>query len=239
MYKYSNKLILKHTQCLKRACYTKVVLEITTYLVIGINKTATCKLSFAYTCCTNLEILMDNWQEIKTSGGLWVQKHNFWLFGTLTCFEQRNSIKGEDLRQKQFRLLFNKLDRELLKRKYTNTDLIKDTKLKEKYNKLQTRKREQANFRIERLFYDELGKQRDFQHAHFYIKGTAKDENAKKLETQLIKDTLTENWKNLGTIELRDNDNTLHATSYCYKETDTQANIGTFNHIISTVTPPQ
>ena len=49
----------------------------------------------------------------------------------------------------------------------------------------------------------------------------------------------TENWKNFGTIELRDNDNTLHATSYCYKEKDTQANIGTFNHIISTVTPPQ
>ena len=210
-----------------------------THLVICINKTATCKLSFAYTCCTNLEILMDNWQEIKTSGGLWVQKHNFWLFGTLTCFEQRNSIMGEDLRLKQFRLLFNKLDRKLLERKYTNTDLIKDKKLKEKYKKKQTRKRKTANYRLERFFYEELGKERDFKHAHFYIKGTAKDENAKKLETQLIKDTLTENWKNFGTIELRDNDNTLHATSYCYKEKDTQANIGTFNHIISTVTPPQ
>ena len=182
---------------------------------------------------------MAYWQEIKTSGGLWVQKHNFWLFGTLTCFEQRNSIEGEDLRQKQFRLLFNKLDRELLKRKYTNTDFIKEKKLKEKYNKLQTRKREQANFRIERLFYDELGKQRDFRHAHFYIKGTAKNEEFKKTQTQLIKDTLAKNWKDFGTIELRDNDNTLYATSYCYKETDTQANIGTFNHIISTLTSPQ
>ena len=71
---------------------------------------------------------MAYWQKIKTSGGLWVQKHNFWLFGTLTCFEQRNCIIGEDLRQKQFRLLFNKLDRELLKRKYTNTDFIKEKK---------------------------------------------------------------------------------------------------------------
>ena len=115
----------------------------------------------------------------------------------------------------------------------------KTKKLKEKYKKRQTRKRKTASFRLERLFYEELGKERDFRHAHFYIKGTAKDENAKKLETQLIKDTLTENWKNFGTIELRDNDNTLHATSYCYKEKDTQANIGTFNHIISTVTPPQ
>ena len=182
---------------------------------------------------------MSNWQEIKTSGGLWLQKQNFWLFGTLTCFEQRKSFEGEDLRQKHYRLLFNKLDRQLLKKKYTNTDLIKDKKLKEKYNKLQTRKREQANFRIERLFYDELGKQRDFRHAHFYIKGTAKDEDAKKLKTEIIKNTLAKNWNEFGTIELRDNDNTLHATSYCYKETDTQANIGTFNHIISTVTPPQ
>ena len=182
---------------------------------------------------------MSYWHDIKTSGGLWVQKHNFWLFGTLTCFEQRNNIEGEDLRQKQFRLLFNKLDRELLKRKYTNTDFIKEKKLKEKYNKLQTRKRKTANFRIERFVYEELGKERDFKHAHFYIKGTAKDEKFKKLQTQLIKDTLTENWKRFGTIELQDNDNTLHATSYCYKETDTQANIGTFNHIISTVTPPQ
>ena len=182
---------------------------------------------------------MSYWHDIKTSGGLWVQKHNFWLFGTLTCFEQRHSIEGEDLRQRQYSLLFNKLDRKLLERKYTNTDLIKDKKLKEKYKKKQTRKRKTANYRLERLFYNELGKERDFKHAHFYIKGTAKDENAKKLETQLIKDTLTENWKNLGTIELRDNDNTLHATSYCYKEIDTQANIGTFNHIISTVTPSQ
>ena len=117
--------------------------------------------------------------------------------------------------------------------------MIKDKKLKTKYHKLQTRKRKTASFRIERLFYDELGKERDYKHAHFYFKGTAKDENAKKLETQLIKDTLAKNWNKFGTIELRDNDNTLHATSYCYKETDTQANIGTFNHIISTVTPPQ
>ena len=182
---------------------------------------------------------MSNWQEIKTSGGLWLQKQNFWLFGTLTCFEQRKSFEGEDLRQKQYRLLFNKLDRQLLKRKYTNTDLIKDKKLKEKYNKLQLRKRKTASFRIERLFYDELGKERDFKHAHFYIKGTAKDEDAKKLKTEIIKNTLAKNWNEFGTIELRDNDNTLHATSYCYKETDTQANIGTFNHIISTVTPPQ
>ena len=108
-----------------------------------------------------------------------------------------------------------------------------------KYKKRQTRKRKTANFRLERLFYEELGKERDFKHAHFYIKGTAKDENAKKLQIQLIKDTLTKNWKEFGTIELRDNDNTLHATSYCYKEIDTQANIGTFNHIISTVTPSQ
>ena len=111
--------------------------------------------------------------------------------------------------------------------------------LKEKYKKRQNRKRKSASFRLERLFYEELGKERDFKHAHFYIKGTAKDENAKELEKQLIKDTLTENWKEFGTIQLRDNDNTLYASSYCYKETDTQANIGTFNHIISTVTPPQ
>ena len=182
---------------------------------------------------------MANWQEIKTNGGLWLQKQNFWLFGTLTCFEQRKSFEGEDLRQIQYSLLFNKLDRKLLKRKYTNTDLIKDKKLKEKYKKRQNRKRKTASFRLERLFYEELGKERDFKHAHFYIKGTAKDENAKELEKQLIKDTLTENWKEFGTIELQDNDNTLYASSYCYKETDTQANIGTFNHIISTVTPPQ
>ena len=182
---------------------------------------------------------MANWQEIKTNGGLWLQKQNFWLFGTLTCFEQKNGIVYDSARQKQYSLLFNKLDRELLKRKYTNTVLIKDKKLKEKYNKLQTRKREQANFRIERFVYEELGKERDYKHAHFYIKGTAKDENAKKLETQLIKDTLAKNWNEFGTIELRDNDNTLYASSYCYKETDTQANIGTFNYIISTVTPTQ
>ena len=35
-------------------------------------------------------------------------------------------------------------------------------------------------------------------------------------------------------VELRDNDNTLHATSYCYKEKDS-----TFNYICSTITPPQ
>jgi hypothetical protein len=174
---------------------------------------------------------MSNWQEIKTSGGLWLQKQNFWLFGTLTCFEQRKSFEGEDLRQKQYRLLFNKLDRQLLKRKYTNTDLIKDKKLKEKYNKLQTRKREQANFRIERFVYEELGKERDFKHAHFYIKGKAENENLKKLQMQLIKDTLFENWKDFGTIDFRDNDNTLYASSYCYKETDS-----TFNYTCSTIT---
>ena len=115
---------------------------------------------------------MSNWQEIKTSGGLWVQKHSFWLFGTLTCFEQRKSFEGEDLRQKQYRLLFNTLDRQLLKRKYTNTDLIKDT--------------------------------------------------------------LAKNWQEFGTIKLRDNDNSQHASSYCYKEKDS-----TFNYICSTVTPTQ
>ena len=59
-------------------------------------------------------------------------------------FEQRKSFEGEDLRQKQYRLLFNTLDRQLLKRKYTNTDLIKDKKLRTKYHKLQTRKRKDA-----------------------------------------------------------------------------------------------
>ena len=175
---------------------------------------------------------MANWQEIKTNGDLWVQNNNFWLFGTLTCFEQRNSIEGEDLRQKQYRLLFNKLDRELLGRKYTNTDLKKDKKLKEKYNKAQNRERKSANYRLERFVYNELGKERDYKHSHFYIKGTAKNKNLKKLQIQLIKDTLTKNWEQFGTIKLRYNDNTLYASSYCYKETDS-----TFNYTCSTITP--
>ena len=69
--------------------FSTVVVKITTYLVIGINKTVTYKLSFACTCCTNLELLMANWQEIKTNGGLRLQKHNFWLASALTCFEQK------------------------------------------------------------------------------------------------------------------------------------------------------
>ncbi len=177
---------------------------------------------------------MANWQEIKTNGGLWLQKQNFWLFGTLTCFEQKNGIVYDSARQKQYSLLFNKLDRELLKRKYTNTDLIKDKKLKTKYHKLQTRKRKTANDRLDRFVYEELGKERDYKHAHFYIKGTAKEKKLKKLQTQLIKDTLAKNWQEFGTIKLRDNDNSQHATSYCYKEKDS-----TFNYICSTITPPQ
>ena len=65
--------------------------------------------------------------------------------------------------------MFIKLDREFLKRKYRNTDLIKDKKLKIKYHKLQTRKRKTANDRLDRFVYKELGKERDFKHAHFYI----------------------------------------------------------------------
>ena len=41
---------------------------------------------------------MANWQEIRTNGGVWLKKENFWLFATLTCFEQRKSFEGEDLR---------------------------------------------------------------------------------------------------------------------------------------------
>ena len=83
-----------------------------------------------------------------------------------------------------------------------------------------------------RFVYEELVKERDFKHAHFYIKSTAKNEGFKKLQTQLIKNILTKTWKDFGTIEYRDNDKTLNASSYYYKETDS-----TFNYICSTITP--
>ena len=117
-----------------------------------------------------MDILWD--EKLRKEGAKWVQKDNFWLFGTLTFYEQRKGIAFEDERQRQLRFLFNALDRNLLPRRFTHTHLKKDRKLKECYNKRQYRARHKAKFRLERVVYDELGKGRHLSHAHFFIKGT-------------------------------------------------------------------
>ncbi|MDG1408744.1 MAG: hypothetical protein P8Q50_13255 [Octadecabacter sp.] len=159
------------------------------------------------------------WDEkLRKEGASWVQKDNFWLFGTLTFYEQRKGIAFEDERQRQLRFLFNALDRNLLPRRFTHTHLKKDRKLKECYNKRQHRERHKATFRLERVVFDELGKGRHLSHAHFFIKGTKTGYKWRNLQTQLITDFIEEHWLRFGTLDIRKHDNTRKITGYGYKE---------------------
>jgi len=174
----------------------------------------------------------------KHTGALWVQQQGFWLFGTITFFEQGKGLMAEDRRNKQMQFLFNATDHDLLRRKHMSTDLKKHdrrkgNKLKQNCGKPQVRERFVANRRLERLVYDELGRNRDFPHAHFFIKGTARNQQLRRLQERLIKDTMTEIWSRFGTIDFRLNANSTWQTGYGYKEENQQANIGTFNHSCS------
>lgn len=191
--------------------------------------------------------------ELQYNGASWVQNQHFWLMGTISFFEQRKGIVFEDERQKQLRFLFNALDRELLPRKYTHTDIKKPQKtLKEAYHKQQVRQRHKANVRLERVVYDETGANRDYSHAHFFIKGTTNNWRLRGIQTELIKDKMKELWQQkntpFGTIDFKTNSNSLHQTGYGYKEdkTDLQkqlrhknkttqltTNTGTFNNTCS------
>ena len=51
--------------------------------------------------------------KLREFGARWVQSDEFWLFGTLTFYEQRKGIVFEDERQRQLRFLFNTFDRNL------------------------------------------------------------------------------------------------------------------------------
>lgn len=161
-------------------------------------------------------------KKLREFGARWVQSDEFWLFGTLTFFEQRKGIVFEDERQRQLRFLFNALDRELLPRKLTHTDLKKDTKLKEGYHKRQDRERHKAKYRLERVVYDELGRDRNLSHAHFFIKGTTKNWRLKGIQEELIKTTITELWQNhytrFGTLEIKTHNNSKRIAGYGYKE---------------------
>lgn len=171
-------------------------------------------------------------KELQANGASWVQNQHFWLMGSISFYEQRKGSVFEDARQKQLRFLFNALDRELLPRKFTHTDVKKNKKLKEAYNKRQDRERHNAKFRLERVVYDETGANRDFPHVHFFIKGIAKRGRLKCVQTELIKNTMTELWQHhytkFGTIDFKPNSNSLWQTGYGYKE-DT----GTFNNTCS------
>lgn len=176
--------------------------------------------------------------QTKDAGASWVQSNNFWLMGTVTFYEQRKGIVFADERQKQMQYLFNATDRQLLPRKYTHTDLDrydrrKGNTLKEKYHKQQNRRRHTATRRLERVVYNELGRTRDFPHAHFFIKGTANNYRLRRLQEQLIQNTMTELWERFGTIDFKANSNTRRQAGYGYKEQSTQATTGTFNHICS------
>lgn len=174
----------------------------------------------------------------KQTGALWVQQQDFWLFGTITFFEQGKGFVAEDRRNKQMQYLFNATDRDLLRRKHTHTDVKKHdrrkgNKLKEQCHKQQVRERFIANRRLERLVFDELGRNRDFPHAHFFIKGTARRQQLRQLQERLITDTMTEIWSRFGTIDFRPNSNSTWQAGYGYKEENHQAEIGTFNHSCS------
>ncbi|MEP3892400.1 MAG: hypothetical protein ABJN52_00125 [Litorimonas sp.] len=174
----------------------------------------------------------------KQTGALWVQQQEFWLFGTITFFEQGKGFVAEDRRSKQMQYLFNATDRDLLRRKHTHTDLKrhdrrKGNKLKQQCHKQQVRDRYAANRRLERLVYDESGRNRDFPHAHFFIKGTARKLGLRQLQELLITNSMTDIWSRFGTIDFRANSNSVWQTGYGYKEENKQAEIGTFNHSCS------
>ena len=100
--------------------------------------------------------------------------------------------------------------------------------------------------------YDETGADRDYSHAHFFIKGTTNNWRLRGIQTELIKDKMKELWQQkyttFGTIDFKTNSNSLHQTGYGYKEdkTDLQkqlrhkkkttqltTNTGTFNNTCS------
>ena len=112
-------------------------------------------------------------------------------------------------------------------------DRLKGNTLKEKYHKQQNRRRHTATRRLERVVYNELGRTRDYPHAHFFIKGTANNYRLRRLQEQLIQNTMTELWERFGTIDFKANSNTRRQAGYGYKEQSTQATTGTFNHICS------
>jgi hypothetical protein len=176
--------------------------------------------------------------EQKQTGALWVQQQGFWLFGTITFFEQGKNFVAEDRRNKQMQYLFNATDRDLLRRKHTHTDLKqhdrrKGNMLKEQCDKQQVRDRFSANRRLERLVYDELGRNRDFAHAHFFIKGTARKQQLRQVQELLITNSMTDIWSRFGTLDFRANSNSTWQTGYGYKEENRHAEIGTFNHSCS------
>ena len=105
--------------------------------------------------------------------------------------------------------------------------------MKEAYHKQQVRQRHKANVRLERVVYDETGANRDYSHAHFFIKGTTGNYRLRLIQEQLIVDTMTEAWERFGTIDFKANSNSLRQTGYGYKEKNTQANTGTFNNTCS------
>ena len=156
--------------------------------------------------------------KLREFGARWVQSDEFWLFGTLTFYEQRKGIVFEDERQRQLRFLFNALDRNLLPRRLTHTDLKKDTKLKEGYHKRQNRERHKATYRLERVVYDELGRDRNLSHVHFYIKGTKTGYKWRHIQTKLITDFIEEHWQRFGTLEIKEHDNSKRIAGYGYKE---------------------
>ena len=49
-----------------------------------------------------------------------------------------------------------------------------------------------ATMRLERVVFDELGKLRDFSHAHFFIKGTTDNYKLRLIQEHFIKETMTE-----------------------------------------------
>ena len=157
-------------------------------------------------------------KKLREFGARWVQNDEFWLFGTLTFYEQRKGIVFEDERQRQLRFLFNTLDRNLLPRRLTHTDLKKDTKLKEGYHKRQNRERHKATYRLERVVYDELGRGRNLSHVHFYIKGTKTGYQWRNIQTKLITDFIEEEWQRFGTIKIKEHDNRERIAGYGYKE---------------------
>jgi hypothetical protein len=152
----------------------------------------------------------DNWiaQKIKEEGRLWVMKQNFWLFGT--ALYRDGSLVNLQKASRNARKFFNRLDRQILKRKELN-----------------------AGVRLPRLVFFESGRQRINGHMHFFIKGLHWQhyrqivQHAEAIWTRVdeIKDENGENDERRefisGARDLRIGDNITANTDragYCFKE---------------------
>ena len=85
--------------------------------------------------------------QYRQAGTQWVTQGRYWLFGTLTY--KNGSAVTQDQATRDARYFFNRLDRQILKRR--------------DYNQGQ---------RLERLVFVEQGRTRTNMHLHYYIKGT-------------------------------------------------------------------